>query len=77
MPPITPIRKLAEQYKDNPVVKALVQLITPYVDALDTLLMTHLQSFRDRRIVIFFDELAKLDIELNPELLVSEDFLHC
>ncbi len=77
MPPITPIRKLAEQYNDKPVVKALVQLITPYVDALNTLLMTHLQSFRDKRIITFFDELATLDIELNPELLVSEEFLHC
>ncbi len=77
MAELTPIRKLAEQYNDNPVVKALVQLITPYVDALDTLLMTHLQSFRDKRIITFFDELATLDIELNPELLVSEDFLHC
>jgi hypothetical protein len=77
MPQLTPIRKLAEQYNDKPVVKALVQLITPYVDALDTLLMTHLQSFRDKRIITFFDELAILDIELNPELLVSEDFLHC
>lgn len=77
MATITPIRKLAEKYKDNAVIKALVQLITPYVDALDTLLMTHLQSFRDRRIIIFFDELSTLDIDLNPELLVSEDFLHC
>ena len=77
MAELTPIRQLAEQYNDNPVVKALVQLITPYIDALDTLLMTHLQSFRDKRIITFFDELATLDIELNPELLVSEDFLHC
>ena len=77
MPQLTPIRKLAEQYNDKPVVKALVQLIIPYIDALDTLLMTHLQSFRDKRIITFFDELALLDIEFNPELLVSEDFLHC
>jgi len=50
----SPIIKIAQEYKDHPVLTALIQLITPYVYALDTLLMTHLQSFRDSRLIIFF-----------------------
>jgi len=73
----SPIIKIAQEYKDHPVLTALIQLITPYVYALDTLLMTHLQSFRDSRLIIFFDELADVKIELRPDLLVSENFLHC
>lgn len=72
------IEKLAQQYERQPVLRGLIQLV-PYGigSAIDVALSTQLQNIREDRTRTFFDELAKDNIELSPELLKSEDFLHC
>ena len=72
------VEKLARQYERQPVLRGLIQLIPFGVgSAIDALLLTQLQNIREERTRAFFDELSSGKIELKPELLKSEDFLHC
>lgn len=70
--------KLASKYKKNSIVRSLVQLIPCGIgSAFDVGISTHLENIREERATTFFDELAAGKQEITPELLESNDFLHC
>ncbi|BBE50282.1 hypothetical protein OYT1_ch0715 [Ferriphaselus amnicola] len=69
---------LAQRYERQAVLRALVQLIPFNMgSAIDTAVLTRLQTVRAERAREFFDELAKNESRLTPELLESNEFLHC
>lgn len=69
---------LAKKYEHNSVVRALVQLIPMSIgSAVDVAIITRVQNIRTNRARVFFDELAKGDEKLRPELLENNEFLHC
>ena len=71
------LERLANRYAENPVTRALVQLIPCGIgSAADTALVTILENIREDRAREFFDELKRGDVELTPEIIKSEDFLH-
>ena len=67
---------LAERYERHPVVRTLVRLI-PYASAAEAAVLTVVANIRRDRTEVFFDELASANAIDNPELLESEDFVHC
>jgi hypothetical protein len=69
---------LVQRYERSATIRALVQPV-PFSlgSALDTAVLTRMQSIRADRTREFFDELEKGAAELRPELLESNDFLHC
>lgn len=72
------IETLATRYERNAVLRALVQLIPFSIgSAADTALLTRLSTIRADRARVFFDELARGEKQLCPELLESTEFLHC
>lgn len=72
------IENLVQRYEKNAVLRALVQLIPLSIgSAIDAAVLTRLQTVRAERAREFFDELAKSEGGLKPELLESNDFLHC
>lgn len=72
------LESLAQRYEHNATIRALVQLIPMSIgSAIDTALLTRLQAMRIERARVFFDELAKGEQQLSPELLKNNDFLHC
>jgi hypothetical protein len=76
--PVPKAEALAHRYLQNPGVRALVQLVPFGVgSALETYLATRLDNIRQRRRQTFFDELAKGTVDLTPQLIENEDFLHC
>lgn len=68
--------QLAKRYENTRGVRALVQLIPSVGGAIDMLVMDNLERIKAERAKTFFDELAKGDVLLTPELIQSEDFLH-
>jgi hypothetical protein len=73
----SPIEKLAERYNSNPIVKGFVQMMIPGGAVIDEVISSRLQRVQEERMRVFFDELADGTIELTPELVESDDFLHC
>jgi hypothetical protein len=72
------IVKILESYEKKPVIRGLIQLIPFGIGSgIDVALTTQLDNIRNERAKEFFDELSSGDVELTPELLESEDFLHC
>jgi hypothetical protein len=72
------VESLTQRYEKSAIVRALVQLIPLSIgSAIDTAVLTKVQSIRADRMREFFDELARGEQELNPELLENNDFLHC
>lgn len=72
------LEKLMEKYENQPVLRTLVQLVPCGIgSAIEVGVLTTLQNIRAERTRTFFEELASGRIELSPELLKSEDFLHC
>ncbi len=72
------IDTLVKRYEQSSVVRGLVQLIPLSIgSALDTAVLTRVQSIRADRAHAFFDELAKGKEQLRPELLENNEFLHC
>lgn len=69
------VGKFSESYSNNPVIKALVQLI-PYGvgGALHELASARAQEIKDKRMRVFFDELASA--VLSESLIQNDDFLH-
>lgn len=66
---------------ENPIIRALVQLIIPLVpysigSAIDILLTSKIENMRDERYRTFFSELADGSEPLTEELIQSDDFLH-
>jgi hypothetical protein len=75
---IQPIETLVKRYERSPIIRALVQLIPLSIgSAVDTALLTHIQNLRAERARIFFDELERGAVSLQPELLQNNEFLHC
>ena len=72
---ISMMDNLVRRYEGNPVIRGLVQLF-PYGSAIEGALLTTIQNIRHDRLKTFFDELAGGNIEITPELIESEDFLH-
>lgn len=70
------MENLLVQYK-NPLIRALIQLIPYAGGSMDTLMMAQVERIRKERARAFFDELSRGEVELNEELIESEDFLHC
>ena len=70
------IANLASHYSRNPLLRALVELVPVAGGAVDTAITTQYQRIHEERTRAFFDELAAGRIEVSPELLASEDFLH-
>lgn len=72
------VEVMLELYSNNPVLRALVQLLFPFFGtAADIALVeTYSQMLQDR-MRIFFDELGAGDIPLTEDLLESQDFIHC
>jgi hypothetical protein len=72
------LEKLTSYYERNPVIRGLIQLIPFGIGSgIDVALVTIVQNIRADRAKTFFDQLEANDTELSPELLKSEDFLHC
>ncbi len=72
------VESLVKRYERSAVVRALVQLIPLSIGAaVDTAVLTRVQAIRADRARVFFDELAKGEKELRPELLENDEFLHC
>jgi len=72
---------LAERYKRNPVITALVKLLVSNVpfgvgSALEKALTTTIANIRAERLYFFFDELASRKAPLTDDEIKSEDFLH-
>ena len=67
---------LSERYKRNPVLRVLVGLI-PYGSTVEVAALGVVDRIREDRSRTFFDELANANGIENPELLESEDFIHC
>lgn len=69
---------IEEKYARNPVLKGLIQLVPFGIgSAIDASTSVHLQNIYLKRMRFFFDELAEGKMVLTPDLLESEDFLHC
>ncbi len=72
------IEQLANRYQTNPIIRGLVQVIPFGIgSAVDVALVTILENIREDRAREFFDELEKGAVQLTPEIIESEDFLHC
>ena len=72
------IEQLANRYQTNPIIRGLIQVIPLGIgSAADVALVTILENIRKDRAREFFDELEKGAVQLTPEIIESEDFLHC
>jgi hypothetical protein len=75
---VSKVLNIVERYERSAVIRALVQLIPMSIgSAADTALLTRVQEIRAERARVFFDELGTGKEELRPELLESNEFLHC
>ena len=78
MSKIVSSKNLAQRYSKNPLLRSLIQLVPLGIGStVDTALMTIIENIRLKRLRDFFDELQEGKIQLSPELIESEDFLHC
>lgn len=66
---------LAVRYEGAPVIRAMLALV-PGWGAADQLMNARAQEIKQDRLRTFFDELARGEIALSPEVLSSNDFLH-
>ena len=68
---------LLSYYENHSVIRGLVQLIPCGIgSAIDTALITKVKNIRQKRLRIFWDELATRNILLTEEMIQNEDFLH-
>lgn len=68
---------LLDRYKDQAIVRGLVQLIPLGLgSAIDTAVTIKFATYQEQRLRAFFDELANGKVQLVPELVEQEDFLH-
>lgn len=69
------VGKLAELYQRHPYLQALAGLV-PGSGALDPLLQARAEQIAGDRAHDFFKELTRGGLELTPELIDSDEFLH-
>jgi len=78
---LSKVELLMGYYEKNPTIRALISVLGiatfGAVSVADAALMAKIQNIRGDRARTFFDELAKEDVKLTPEVIESEDFLHC
>jgi hypothetical protein len=71
-------QSLLEAYADSPVIRSLVQLVPGGLgSAFDVGLQHRADKLKEKRLKIFFDELAIGSVELTQEIIENDDFLHC
>lgn len=72
------IEQIANRYTRHPILRGLILLLTPYGmgSVADVALVTILENIRKDRTREFFDELEKGAVQLTPEIIKKEDFLH-
>ena len=75
MPQRTTVGQLAQTYQQQPVLRALVNLL-PGGGSLGELLIARADEIVRERLRVFFDELASGRMELTEELVQGEDSLH-
>lgn len=70
--------ELLARYERQPIIRGLVQLVPFGIgSAVETVLLARFQAYRADRLREFFDELGTGSLTLTPELIESNDFLHC
>jgi len=70
------VNKLIEKY-DNIVIRTLIQLVPFGIGSgIDVALKSKIETIRNNRNKIFFDELSNGKIKLTEEMLLNDDFLH-
>ena len=79
---MAPIQRAAESvanwYLKNPVVRALAQLIPAGAGgAIDAFVATRYEQMLENRRRLFFEELDRGERQLSPDVIESDDFLHC
>jgi len=66
---------LAEEYNSNKALRLIVKLV-PMGSIIDSTLAGFYTKEKERRLKVFFDELARYDLQLSEEVIHSDDFLH-
>lgn len=75
MKDIPKLVELAEKYESHPIIKGLIQLI-PGGSSVDSIISTCVNNIRADRVKAFFQELESKKIELTPDVVGSEEFIH-
>lgn len=66
---------LSEDYNKNGVLRLLIKLI-PYGSIVDSKLASFYTKEKERRLKVFYDELAAGTISLTEDQITTDDFLH-
>jgi hypothetical protein len=66
---------LAESYNSNEILRNLIKLI-PHGSIIDNKLANFYTKEKERRLKIFYDELANGNIQLTEEVIQTDDFIH-
>jgi len=67
-----------EAFVSHPIVRALVQLIPGGIgSAADVIIMDRVEHIKQKRLRVFFDALKDGNVQLSPDLIDSDDFVHC
>ncbi|PLS04036.1 hypothetical protein [Neobacillus cucumis] len=66
---------LLEKYERNTLIRGLIQIV-PYGGLVDSILTTSYNNILVDRAKTFYDELGLGNIEITPEVIKNEDFLH-
>jgi hypothetical protein len=70
------VTKLYKSYEDKPILKALIQAISPIGAAADTILSTYVNKLKVDKLHAFFEQLGNGDIDLTEEIIDNTDYLH-
>ncbi len=74
-------KNLIRRYEKSPVIRGLIQLLGGIsfgvATAFDAAVIQQLNNINEERLRVFFDELDSGSVELTPDLIKTEKFLHC
>lgn len=75
------IMRIAEAYEDKPIIRALIQVAVAPIplgigSAIDSGMTKAIENIREERARSFYEQLSLGAIQLTPELIQQEDFLH-
>lgn len=68
---------LLKAYDQNLWIRPLMQMLGGIGSAIDVSLTIRIEKIKAKKMQIFFDELQRKIGDIGPELLESEDFIHC
>ena len=71
------VMTLADAYRGSRLTQALIQLIPYFGPYVDLKIQDIISNYNAKRYRIFFDEISRGAIPLNPELIENDDFLFC